>query len=164
MSDRVSEFRRLYRDLRIADQANFYETRAAEYRRAHGQAITARNVLLVVSAVVGVLSQFTTGPYRGGMGVLAAALAALAGVVTAFETLIGFPVLEKIYTDTRLSLRKAEIGWLASTGDADLAEQVQRVELIFRTENGQWGQLALQSQNLPAAPGAVPAQADRPTS
>jgi hypothetical protein len=141
MSDRAAQFRVLYRHLRIADQQEFYESRSKEYADAHRQALVLRNVLLLLSAAAGVAGQLVAGTGRAGLSVIAAVLAALAGAVTAFETLIGFPKLKKLFEDAALNLSAAKIDWDAMEPDRDATADVERVEKIFRTENGQWGQL-----------------------
>lgn len=145
MTDRESEFHALYRDLRIVDQKRFYEARREEYRAAHRQAIVARNVLLVASALVGVAGQLTSGTARAGLAVVSAVLASLAAAVTAFESLIGFLQLSKLYSDAALNLAEAELDWEAADPNGDLARDLDRVEEIFRKENGQWGQLIVEA-------------------
>ncbi|GAA4949122.1 hypothetical protein HD597_002345 [Nonomuraea thailandensis] len=149
MSDREAQFRALYRELRIGDQSTFYEERRREYDRAHHQAIVVRNVLLLLSALLGVAGQLTSGTARAGCGVAAAVIAALAGAVTAFEALIGFAQLRKLYGDTAFNLRTAALDWDAAPADQSVGGQIERIEQIFRTENGQWGQLMVQRQELP---------------
>ncbi|HEV7899112.1 MAG TPA: SLATT domain-containing protein [Planosporangium sp.] len=144
MSDRAAQFRALYKELRIADQLKFYDDRSKEYEAAHRQAIAVRNTLLVLAAVAGAAGQFATGTGRAACGVVAAVLAALAGAVTAFESLIGFPQLHKLYSDAALNLAAVEIDWDAGSTDGDVADEVERVERIFRSENGQWGQLVVE--------------------
>jgi hypothetical protein len=136
------QFRALYKELRIADQQNWYQDRSQEYGQAHRQAIRVRNTLLILAALVGVGVQVTSGTGRAALGVVAAVLAALAGAVTAFEALIGFPQLSKLYGDAALNLAAAAIDWDAAVPGANLAKDLDRVEKIFRAENGQWGQLA----------------------
>lgn len=145
MNTRAAQFRALYRELRIDDQRNFYEGRSQEYSEAHRQAILLRNVLLLLAAALGIVGQLFSGTGRAGLSVVAAVLAALAGAVTAYEALIGFPQLKKLYEDAALNLAEAEIDWDAVDPDGDVMAEVGRVEKIFRTENGQWGQLVMQA-------------------
>jgi hypothetical protein len=149
-ADRFDQFRALYRELRIADQRRFYERRAAEYRLAHRQAVRVRNTLLGLGALSGVLVQVTSGTGRSVAGIVAAVLAALAGAVTAFEALIGFGPLAKLYDDTAVNLAIAEIDWDGAPPE-DAADQLARVEEVFRVEGGQWGQLAVRSRTDNAA-------------
>jgi hypothetical protein len=144
MSEHAEQFRVLYRDLRITDQRKFYEARAEEYTRAHHQGIAVRNALLTLAALAGVVGQFTAGTGRTVAGVAAAVLAALAGAVTAFDTLIGFAPLAKLYGDTAINLAAAEIDWDQARPE-DIDAELTRVEEVFRTENGQWGQLVIQN-------------------
>ena len=143
MTGRAAEFRDLYLKLRIADQLRWYRGRSDEYKQASQQAIAVRNVLLVLAALAGLAAQLATGTGRAALGAAAAALAALAAAVTAYEALIGFAQLSQLYDDAVRNLRAAEIDW-DSVGRDDLAAEVGRVEQIFRSENGQWGQLTVQ--------------------
>lgn len=145
MSARDAQFRALYRDLRIVDQQQYYTARSTEYEQAHRQAITVRNLFLIAAALVGVGAQFTSGTSRAVCGVVAALLAALAGAVTAFDALIGFPQLQKLYSDAALNLAEAGIDWdSAEAGEGEQAG-IECVETIMRSENGQWGQLVIKS-------------------
>lgn len=146
MTGREEQFRRFYQELRIADQRDWYEQRGTEYRRASRQAISARNILLTLAAVAGVAGQFVDGTGRTAAGIAAATFAALATAVTAYESLMGFGSLAKLYQDAALSLREAEASWADGT-------DIDQVEQIFRSENGQWGQLTIQSRPLETEPG-----------
>jgi hypothetical protein len=70
--------------------------------------------------------------------------------VTAFEGLIGFAQLRKLYNDAALNLAEAEIDWDAAGPGGDLEAEVERVEQILRSENGQWGQLVIESTSKKA--------------
>ena len=149
MSDRTAQFRSLYRELRIADQRRYYEARNKEYAQAHNQAITVRNTFLLLAALAGAAVQlFPEG--RSALGVAAAVLAAFAGAVTAFEALIGFEQLRKLYGDAALGLAEAELDWDAAGASGDLDRDVRRIERVLRAENGQWGQLVLHRPTEPA--------------
>ncbi|GAA2581935.1 hypothetical protein GCM10010435_69370 [Winogradskya consettensis] len=146
MSNREAAVRRLYKDLRITDQLTFYRRRSDEYHRADNQGIIVRNTLLGLAALAGVAGQLLGETGRTVTGVVAAVLAAMATAVTAYETLIGFAPVAKLYDDAALSLEEAELDWDAGT---DLAADVDRVEQIFRSEAGQWGQLTIQPPPAP---------------
>ncbi len=148
-ADRTDAVRAVYRDLRISDQLGFYRARVTEYTRAAEQAVLVRNSLLGLAALGGALGQFIGGDGRIAAGVAAAVLAALAGAVTAFETLIGFAPMAKLYEDAAASLEEAELHW--DSGE-DLPAEVERVEQNLRTEAGQWGQLTVQTPPPTAAP------------
>ncbi|MBN6050990.1 SLATT domain-containing protein, partial [Nonomuraea sp. RK-328] len=164
VSGREASFRALYRELRIADQQAFYHARADEYAAAHRQALMARNLLLFLSALAGVAGQFAAGTGRAACGVAAAVLAALAGAMTGFEALIGFAQLEKLYGDAALNLDAAAIDWDAAGPDTDVTAEVDRIEQIFRTENGQWGQLLVQKEESAALPEEPAVTANSPDS
>lgn len=140
MSERDADFRRLYKDLRIIDQRGYYERRSREYDRAHRQSIAIRNALLVLAALAGLAGQFVDGTGRTWAGIVAAGCAAVATAVTAYESLMSFGSLAKLYDDVALSLREAELQWDGRHADVDQVEQV------FSSENGQWGQLTIQSR------------------
>jgi len=148
-ADRATEFHALYRELRIHDQKTFYERRRDEYRGAHRQAIVVRNALLFAAALAGLGSQFADGTLRSVIAIVAAALAALAGAVTAFSALVGFSWLDKLYDDAGHNLAEAEIDWRALDPHGDVEGGLERVEEIFRKETGQWGQLAVQAESAP---------------
>lgn len=154
MSDRTAQFHSLYRELRIADQIKWYHDRRVEYERAHEQALVVRNSLLMLSALAG-LSGFSVGTGRAIAGVAAALFAALAGAVTAFETLIGFSKLVKLYADAEFNLAEAEIDWEATGPTGDLATQLDRVEDVSRAERSQWGQLAVEKTDEPPPDSAL---------
>lgn len=152
-ADRTGAVRAVYRHLRIGHQLDFYRQRAAEYTRANDQAIMVRNVLLGLAALAGAFGQFAGGSGRVAAGVTAAVLAAVAGAVTAFEALIGFGPVAKLYDDAAVSLEEACLHW--DSGD-DLAADVERIEQVFRAETGQWGQLAVQAGPPPTTAEGVP--------
>jgi conflict system pore-forming effector with SLATT domain len=155
VSDRAREFHQLYATLRIEDQLAFYRSRAAEYRTAHRQAVVVRNSLLFAAAVAGAAGQVASGTARAAWSVVAAVLAALAAAVTAYEALIGYPQLEKLYSDAVRNLEEAAIDWRAADPGADLASDLERVEGIFRSEIGQWGQLVVKAGAPPSPPAAT---------
>ena len=141
MTGRENELRALYHALRIKDQRKYYADRRTEYEAAHRQTVVVRNALLVLAALASVTGQFTDPRIRGALAVVAAVLGALAVAVTGFEALIGFPHLTKLYTDAEYNLAQAEIDWSTGRPEADLGRDVDRVETIFTSEIGQWGQL-----------------------
>lgn len=153
MTGRAEQFHRLFLALRIEDQRAFYTRRSTEYRRAHEQAVVVRNVLLLGAATAGGVGQFVPDRVRAILGVVGAVLGALAAAVTAYETLIGFPQLEKLYADAARNLKEAAIDWKEADPEGDLTAEVERVEDVFRSERGQWGQLIVKSA---AEPPAVP--------
>jgi hypothetical protein len=153
MTGRVEQFRLLYRKLRIEDQQRYYKDRCTEYQGAHKQAAALRDLLLLLAAVTGLVGQSLDDTARAAAGVVAAMLAALAAALTAFEALIGFEQLAKLFGDAKRSLDQAQRSWDAGAS-RDLRVDIERVEQIFRSENGQWGQLVMESAT--AEPGTPP--------
>jgi hypothetical protein len=156
VSDRAGDFHRLFLELRINDQLRFYTARRDEYRAAHRQVVIVRNALLIAAALAGVIGQFMVDTARSGWSVGAAVLAALAGAVTAYEALIGFPQLDKLYSDAARNLEEARIDWEELDPQADPTAEVERVEDVFSSERGQWGQLLVKSA-APTPPQPPPA-------
>ena len=166
-ADRARAFHRLYLRLRIDDQLLFYKNRRAEYGNAHRQAVALRTALLLGAAAAGVVTQSTDGTARAAWAVAGALLAALAAAVTAFETLIGFPQLEKLYGDAARNLEEAKVDWEDVDPVTVPVDEIVRVEDVFRSERGQWGQLVVKqalspptgttaSKPAPAAPDGPP--------
>ena len=142
---RSREFHALFRDLRIVDQRRYYEDRRDEYRRARRQAVAVRNTLLFAAAAAGAVAQLASGTGRAAWAVAGAVLGALAAAVTGYESIIGFGKLEKLYGDAAHNLAEAELDWDTKDPEGDLTPGYERVETILRDENGQWGQLAVES-------------------
>ncbi len=160
-ADRARAFHRLYLRLRIDDQLRYYQARRGEYANAHRQAVVLRTALLLGAAAAGVVTQSTTSPQaRAAWAVAGALLAALAAAVTAFETLVGFPQLEKVYGDAARNLEEAKVDWEDVDPETVPEREVERVEDVFRSERGQWGQLVVKS--AAPAPPAVPAPKEPP--
>jgi hypothetical protein len=141
---RAQQFNELFLKLRINDQLDFYSDRGAEYKAAHRQVVIVRNVLLAVAALAGGAAAFAPENWRPVLGLVSAVLAALATAVTAYDTLMGFQHLEKIYRDAADNLKEAAIDWRVVTPE-NLKAEVDRVEEVFRSERGQWGQLLVTS-------------------
>ena len=162
---RAHDFHRFYFDQRIENQLAYYRDRRAEYRDAHRQAVIVRNALLFMAAIAGGIGAFVPEGWRVGLGVAAALLGAFAAAVTAYETLIGFSQLEKLYADALRNLEEAALDWRDLDPAADPTAEVERVESVFRSERGQWGQLVVKSaapappQPAPKAPPVPPAPA-----
>jgi hypothetical protein len=145
MTGRATEFHALYRELRIKDQRQYYQDRRDANLAAHRQAIWVRTTLLVLAGLAGAAGQAVSGTARVWLAIVAAVLVALAGAVTAYGALMGFPRLAKLYSDAELNLAEAEIDWEALEPHGDLANGIDRVEQIFRKENGHWGQLVVEA-------------------
>lgn len=161
--ERDADFRRLYRELRIRDQHAYYVRRRDEYERAHRQAVIVRNLALMIAGVCGVAGQAVEGTARAGWSVGAAVLGGLAAAVIGYEALIGFSRLSKLYGDVARNLAEAELDWDDTSPPADIAAEMHRVEEVLRSENGQWGQLVVESATAVASgPEPAAARADGP--
>jgi SMODS and SLOG-associating 2TM effector domain 1 len=157
VTERARDFHRLFLELRIEDQLRYYEARRREYAAAHRQAIVLRTALLLAAGAAGIVGQAMSGTARAGWAVAGALLAALAAAVTAFETLIGFPQLEKLYQDAARNLDEARVDWEDVDPEVVPEAEVERVEDVFRSERGQWGQLVVKSAApVPAPPQPAP--------
>jgi SMODS and SLOG-associating 2TM effector domain 1 len=140
---RAKQFAALYAKDRIQDQLGFYRDRRTAAERARDQAIHAKWALSTLAAIAGSVGA-AVPDWRAGLAIAAAFLAAAATAVAAYQSLYGYPRLAKIYQDAERSL--AALNAAGAGFNADLpAEQIRavadRVESIFRQENGQWGQL-----------------------
>jgi hypothetical protein len=158
-ADRARAFHRFYLRLRIDDQLRYYQARRGEYANAHRQAVVLRTALLLGAAAAGVVTQSTDGTVRAAWAVAGALLAALAAAVGAFETLVGFPQLEKVYRDAARNLEEAKVDWEDTDKETVPAREVERVEDVFRSERGPWGQLVVKSA-APAPPAVKGPAAD----
>jgi hypothetical protein len=88
--------------------------------------------------------------------ILAAILPAFSTALAAYAALYAFDRHTKLYTDAARSLRRMEAPDLkrATTSEASelIALYVDQVEQVFRTEQGQWGQLASEAQPSEGGP------------
>jgi hypothetical protein len=143
MSDeRTAAFRRFYTEARIKDQRRYYKDRQGEYEDANRQSMIWRNVLLILAAVAGVVGTAVSSEgARTGLGLGAAVCAALAAILTAWETLMGFGRNAKLFENAKINLDENGLD-----DGADLTEQVRAIETVFRRENSRWGQLTLKDQ------------------
>lgn len=86
---------------------------------------------------------------RHGVPAVLAGLAALTGI----EAVISFGRLEKLHADAAHYLSEVALDWDEIDPQADLTAEVGRAEEVLRAENGQRGQLVVES--IPArAPAA----------
>lgn len=149
MSSRADQILELYRVERLQAQLRFHENRRTQFERAHGQLLVASAVLLGATSTVSALAG-TEIPGKLGWAVLAAILPALATTLAAYGALFGFVRHAKLYADAERNLDLLEEPDL-SRAAGDEAEEavttfVEQVEKIFRDEQAQWGQLAVEPQ------------------
>jgi conflict system pore-forming effector with SLATT domain len=145
VTERSRQFAEFYLKDRLEDQLNWYQGRRAEAEQARDQAIWGKGVLLALAAVAGALGAIFPS-VRIGLAITASFLAALATALTAYQALYGYHRLAKIYRDAEASL----VALRAHGLDPDLPiyelrARAARIESVFKQENGQWGQLAQQS-------------------
>jgi hypothetical protein len=154
--ERARQFAALYAEDRIGDQLRFYHDRRVAAERARDQAIHAKWALSTLAAIAGSVGA-AVPDWRTGLAIAAAFLAATATAVAAYQSLYGFPRLAKIYQDAERSLsalNAAGAGFNADLPPEEIRALAERVESIFRQENGQWGQLIRHTDEADAHFGA----------
>ncbi len=134
----------LYIKNRLKYQDGYYARRAMEYSHNADFMLRLTAAVMGISAMISALSVGTDKPIYA---FLTALLPAFAGMVSAFQSLYQWQRQAKLYQETRLALRQAEL----VMPDSDFprpespAEQftqlVQEVETVLRNEAQQWGQL-----------------------
>jgi hypothetical protein len=140
----------LYEAYRVDDQVNdFYTPRVQEYGSAFDQSLAIKRLLLLLGAIAGVLAAADVGGLRALWSVLAAAFPALSTALVAYDGLISFERLAKLYGDVVSSVR--QVAKPASENPQAVSDYVATVEGIFLREQGQWGQLT-QDIELQAPP------------
>jgi hypothetical protein len=146
VTDRTAQVLALYQVQRVDDQLRFYRSRCELFERATGQAAVVSAVLLGLTAAVSALAGASTGNPELWTA-LAAILPALATAVASYGALFGFDQQSKLYADAIRALVAAqrETPDLAGLSDKERADAVagyvEKVESVFRKEQGQWGQL-----------------------
>jgi hypothetical protein len=144
MSQRSDDLLALYREHRFDEQYAWYEDRITEYERAHDQIITVTAAALFGAAAAGLAASADVAGLRIAWAVLAAVLSGSATLVAAYDQLIAYEQNLKVYRDARAALGslRPDAPWLSTPVDLDQARHfVDEAERVFRSENGQWGQL-----------------------
>ena len=151
---------KLYKQQRLKYQDGYYARRSMEYTHNADFMLRTTAVVMGISAMISALSAGTDKPIYA---FLTALLPAFAGMVSAFQALYQWQRQAKLYQETRLALREAEL----VMPDEDFprpespAEQftrlVQEVETVLRNEAQQWGQLvSVQGAGTSPQSGAKP--------
>ena len=153
MSDDRQVLLEVYARSRHDEQLHYYKNRARTYERALAQLGLCSAVVLVAGSTAAALAG--KGVAHGQTwAVLAAVLPALATVLSAFGALFAFEQQAKLYGDAAKALQrlKRDMPDLARAEDPDeaLRSYVERVELVFRGEQAQWGQF-VSEQKPPAS-------------
>ena len=140
MIEHPQEVLDLYKAHRVKDQVDdFYTKRSAEYRSASRQSAVAKNLFLIAGAIAGLLAALDASGHRALWSVLAAAFPALSTALVAYDGLISFDRLAKLYSDV-----VGAVGRIADPATADpqaVSGYVAKVEGIFLREQGDWGQV-----------------------
>lgn len=149
MTSREAQFLAVYRAARVDDQVRYYRGRREQFERAHGQILALSALLLGLSSTVALLAGVSVSGQEV-FAILAAILPALSTALGAYGALYAFDRHTKLYTDAVRSLRRLEAPNLerakAEEAPELIAEYVGQVEQVFRTEQGQWGQLASEAR------------------
>jgi hypothetical protein len=134
MADRDEQAAAAYREHRLEDQRDWYETRVGEFEAAIRQLGFVTALLLFAATVVSVVGAAGVGDKW--LAVAGTAIPALAAAVTAYGALQAYDRLHRAYEGTARAL-----GGLITDPRPDLASQVAAAESVMRVEQGQWGQL-----------------------
>ena len=142
----------LYEAYRVNDQVNdFYTPRSTEYRSAVDQSLAIKRALLALGAIAGVLAAANVGGHRALWSLLAAAFPALSTALVAYDGLISFERLAKLYGDVVSAVGHVAKPAKENPPADEVTAYVATVEGIFLREQGQWGQLT-QDIELQAPP------------
>jgi hypothetical protein len=132
----------LYKKYRLDGQVmDFYAPRSEEYRSAFRQSLVSKSVLLALGAVAGALAGANIGGHRVLWSVLATAFPAVSTALVAYDGLISFERVAKLYGDVVSSVALVERPSGPNLQAIDVTDYVATVEGIFLREQGQWGQL-----------------------
>jgi SMODS and SLOG-associating 2TM effector domain 1 len=145
MTDRETDFMRLYRKHRVEDQAAYYGARRTEFEAAQSQANWLVGIVMILASAFAFVAASGMGPLPALWRILAASLPAVAAALAAAQRLFAFERLAKLYQDAGTSL--ATLGEPpAGASAADVQAYVTTAERIFTREQGQWGQLTADLQ------------------
>jgi hypothetical protein len=140
-AERARQFASLYAEDRITHQLDYYQRRRVRAERARDQAVGAKWTLATLAAMAGAVGA-AVPDWRTGLAIAAAFLAGAATAVTAYQSLYAFPRLAKIYQDAERSVSAlSAAGFSADLPPEQIQALVGQIEVVFRQENGQWGQL-----------------------
>ena len=132
----------LYRKYRLDGQVtDFYTPRSEEYRSASRQSLVTKSVLLALGAVAGALAGANIGGHRVLWSVLATGFPAVSTALVAWDGLISYERLAKLYSDLVSSVSLVERPSGPNLEASEVSDYVATVEGIFLREQGQWGQL-----------------------
>ncbi len=148
----------LYIQQRLENQDDYYARRTVEYTHNADFMLRSTAIIMGISAMISAISAGTDKPVYA---FLTALLPAFAGMVSAFRSLYRWQRQAKLYQETRLALRQAELVMPDENfpRPQSPAEQftrlVQEVETVLRNEAQQWGQLLNVQTSSTAVPGGT---------
>ena len=151
MDKRHEQFLTLYHSYRHKEQSSWYEDRCVELERAQRQATYASRGLIFLAMIASIFTTLATTelmPFKWIWVTLSVFFPALSTAVAAYSSLYAFDQQLKLYKDAARGLHRAEAEAFklqTSTDKANYRKNVEayvdQVEVIFRKEQGQWGQL-----------------------
>ena len=138
--DAINEFLEAYDVHRIKDQEQYYDNRMNDYLAADRQAGTFAEAMLFLAGLSGIVAA-TWPDYALWLGVLAAAFAATATVVTGWSELIGFSKNAQMFraASDRLANARPDRPVGVDVDDIEARAYVTRMEGILLTEVRSWG-------------------------
>jgi hypothetical protein len=151
VSEQGQQFLELYRVARVEPQSRFYEKRRRTYQSAHQQLLLTSSIVFGGSAAIGLIAGLDV-PGKLVWAILATILPAITTMFAAYEGLYAFDRVGKLYQDAAATLSLVDTPTLSAAADERelLAQYVADVERVFATEQGQWGQLAVETQGEPS--------------
>jgi SMODS and SLOG-associating 2TM effector domain 1 len=142
----------LYKAHRVKDQVDdFYTKRSTEYRSAYRQSVFAKGVLFALGAIAALLAALNVVGHRALLSVAAAGFPALSTALVAYDGLISFDRLAKLYSHV-----VGAVGRVAQPTADDpqaVSDYVAEVESIFLREQSEWAQVTREiEQQAPPSP------------
>ncbi len=160
MNPRDKDFLECYDQYRYENQRRYYHDRIAGFRLAHSQAVILTSILMGCAGIASLLATADIAQQRTAWVVLAVIFPALATAFTAYDRLHAFDQQAKLYHDAARALPRAhqhqpmwKTGSNADEFQDAIRAYVDEVELVLRSEQGQWGQLMSQVRPIDAAGG-----------
>jgi SLOG in TRPM, prokaryote/SMODS and SLOG-associating 2TM effector domain 1 len=143
----------LHHEARVKDQLGYYGRVSDEYERASAQSVAVAAVLLALTTLAGTLAGLEIEG-KVEWAIVAAVLPAPSTALAAYEALLGFERIGKLYADAFHSIQRLDVPDLTKApGDASAAQRVaayaDAVETVLRNEQSQWGQLTAKIELQP---------------
>jgi hypothetical protein len=142
VSAREEQFAAICGRARVDDQRAYYEARSQAFERAHRQLLLVSAVVFGLAAATGLLAGLDV-PGKVVFAIVAAVLPSISTALAAYEGLYAFQRVAKLYRDAARNLRRVDPP--AAFEAPAVGEYVAKVEHVFTSERGQWGQLAVET-------------------